>query len=148
MRVAVDGHSADDFLASRQEEVADQFGLVEEAAGVEAQVEDKGAQGATALQFEEGGGQIPGGVGVELIHPHIADAVAAPRPHGHHLHEVADHGDDDGLGHALAVEGQRDGGALGALDALDGLMQGQAGGPFSIDGENDIAVLDAGPFGR
>ena len=147
MGITIDGHGADDFLAGGQEEVADKLGLVEETAGVETEVEDEGRQGAATFKIEDRRRQVAAGVGVELIHADVAHAFTPPGPHRHHLHEVADNRDDHRLGHALALEGQGNRGALRPLDALHRLVEGQPGGAFAIDGQDGVAVLDPGSFG-
>ena len=129
----------DHHLALLQEQVRDREGLVEQAAGVVADVEDH--RGGPALhellhrllELALAVGSLAGPAGgglVEVLQAHVAHALAGHEGVGHGVQGdgVADDRELEGLVVALAHDGDAHGRALGAAQALHRVVDAHAPG--------------------
>ncbi len=142
---ALDGNDG----AFGEEGVADAHGLVQEAAGIAAQIKHDALDAACGLAFAASLGE---GV-LEFVRGLLGEAGEADPVVALFQALALDADERDGVahdahGHRLLLlgvqDGQLDRGALGAADAGDDLLEGKLLGGLAVDGENDVAGLHAG----
>ena len=152
-RVGAGSHAAaaldGDDGALGKEGVGNAHGLVEEAAGVAAQVKHDALDAACGLAFAASLGE---GV-LELVRGLLGEAREADPVVAVFEALALDADQRDGVahdahGHRLLLpgvqDGQLDGRALGPADAGDDFLQGEFLGGLAVDGEDDVAGLHAG----
>ena len=139
-------HGDDDALV--QERVGDADGLIQQPAGVVAQVEDDALDGALALGVGQGVEQLLRGAFAEAGE---ADPVVAGLEFaGLHADErdgVALDAQVHGLLGVAVQDGQHHFGALGAADMRDGFLKRHFQRGLAAHGEDDVAGLHAALVG-
>ena len=135
--------------AVRDEEVGDRHGLIQQTAGIVAQVDDEAAQVLADLPLRPED-LLPHGLGGRLIeardpdHRHVVEAAVADR-----LRDdvIALDVDLEGLGQIAAPDADPDVGSDGAAQGADHVPLLHPGGEPAGDADNQILVLQAGRLG-
>ncbi len=146
---AVDADGGDDG-ALLDEGVAHLDGLLQEAAGVAAHVEDEPLERAAVqlLHGADGGHHVAGGGAGKSGEAHVADAVVEQLG-SHRLvgHQRAGQVEPPGIA-ALVRDVDGDLGARLAPHAIDSFLQFHADGGVAVDLRDDVALLHPGLVGR
>jgi len=133
----------DDEVVFFQEELAHTLGRVEQATGVETQVQDQ-ALHTGRRQFVQLGAHFVLGRAGKVLDPDIADVTDHEAVgHAFNLDDVAGDGERQRVLHARTLDGDVDLGARLAAQQLHCLTTGEIPARFALDLDDLIATLDA-----